>query len=349
MGTVYHDERTGWWVAYFRDAAGQRRRLKAGRTRSDALKTLSVLESEAIRNRHLGVRPLSRVGLADFADRFLLHAKAQIRAWRRYETSVGNLKAFFGNMDLTAITPEAVDKFKLARVEDVEKATVNRDLSCLRRMFNLAIKWNHARENPVRVAGLFSEKMGRVRYLTRGEFERLLDACAEHLRPIVTVAVHTGMRQGEMLTLTWSAVDLENGFASVDDPKNATPRKVPLNETARETLTRLRESTRSVKVFCDADGHPLPSRTLHHQFKKALKKAGIVDFRFHDLRHTCASWLAMAGVPILTIQSVLGHKDIRMTLRYAHLAPQQQVGAVRDLDRFARGRPAERGASSGAV
>jgi integrase len=182
-------------------------------------------------------------------------------------------------------------------------------LQCLRRVFNLAIVWRCATENPVKLVKFFREKSGRVRYASREEFSRLLERCPDSLKPVVVVAEHTGMRQGELLALRWAETDLENGFASINDPKNGTPRKVPRNPTSRSLLCRLREASTSEKVFCDGGGRPYGSRTLPWQ-----------------VRHTCASRLAMAGVPLLAI------KDIRMTLRYSHLAPDQRVDAVKVRD-----------------
>ena len=134
-------------------------------------------------------------------------------------------------------------------------------------------------------------------------------------------------------------MDFENGFVSINDPKNDTPRKIPLNQSARAALSGVlrHDPAPDSRVFVDEEGKPLPSRTLQWQFKKALAEAKIERFVFHDLRHTCASWMAMAGVPILTIKEILGHKDIRMTLRYAHLSPDQRVDAVRQLDQFVSG------------
>ncbi len=336
MGRIYRDLRTGWYVADYFDAAGKRHRDKVSRTLPEARQKLALLEGKVIQDQLLGIRPLKRIRFGEYARRYLEHARAHTRSWSRYRSCLKSLQPFFGNLYLTAIDAEMIEQYKQARRANVTPATVNRDLQTLRRMLNLAMAWGYLHESPMRFVKLFRESTGRVRYLTRKEFGQLLQHCPPHIAPIVTVAVHTGMRQGELLSLTWRDVDLENGFLSVNDPKNATPRKVPLNATARVALSALREGASSVKVFCDGEGEPLPSRTLQWQFKRAMKEADILDFRFHDLRHTCASWLAMAKVPVLTIKEVLGHKDIRMTLRYAHLAPDQQVDAVRRLDEFTR-------------
>ncbi len=129
-----------------------------------------------------------------------------------------------------------------------------------------------------------------------------------------------------------------NGYT---ETKNGDPRKVPLNDLALDVLVGWRQGVKSGPVLRDAEGQPLPKRTLQGQFRKALKEAGIANFRFHDLRHTCASWMAMAGEDPRVIMDVLGHKDIRMTMRYRHLSPKEGKAAVSRLGQFIRARLAK--------
>jgi integrase len=339
LGKIFRDPKSGWYIADYHDSSGRRRRHQVAQDAREARDMLALLEGKAVRDRCLDVKPLKPARFSEFAEEFLKYARTQMRAWKRYETSLGSLTPFFGNQLLTAIDAESIEKYKQRRVDKVEPSTVNRDLQCLRRMFNLAIVWRYATENPVKFVKFFREKNSRVRYLTREEFNRLLERCPESLKPMVIVAAHTGMRQGELLALRWAETDLENGFASINDPKNGSPRKVPLNHTSRELLCRLHDVSKAEKVFCDGGGEPYCSRTLQWQFRRAVKEAKIENFRFHDIRHTCASWLAMAGVPLLAIKEILGHKDIRMTLRYSHLAPDQRVDAVKLLDDFVASPP----------
>jgi integrase len=344
---LYRDTRTGWWVAAYKDATGRRRRVRVSRIEREARKSLALLDGQSIQDRLLHVRPLKSIGFDGFARIYLDHAKTNVKAWSRYASSLGSLTPFFGNMDLTAVAPDEIERYKKARIEDVEPGTVNRDLQVLRRMFNLAIAWGYARESPVRFVKFFRESKGRIRYLTREEFGRVLEACPEYLRPIVIVAVHTGLRLGELLALLWGDVDLENGFLSVNDPKNAVPAKVPLNQTAHQTLRELFGRATSVRVFTGPDGTPVPMRTVERHFKEALVRAKIQGCCFHTLRHTAASWLVMAGVDIRKVKDVLRHADVRTTLRYVHLAPEDIADAVRKLDEFARSKPGTRGQASG--
>lgn len=336
MGRCYRDDKTGKYVVDYFDAAGRRHRQQVSADAREAREMLAVLEGQAVRDRILDVKPIEEMRFEDFAKKFLDHQRIHVKAWRRYESSIGKLAAFFGNVLLTAIDAQTIEKFKQARLAKVEPSTVNRDLQCLRRMFNLAIFWRHAKESPMRFVRMFREKGGRLRYLTFEEYPRLMTALPEYLRPVLELAVNTGMRQGEFLALTWVDIDFENGFAAVNEPKNGQPRKVPLNRDALDAFVRWRQGVKSGPVVRDAERQPLPKRTLQWQFRKAIHDAGLVNFRFHDLRHTCASWMAMAGEDPRRIMEVLGHKDIRMTMRYMHLSPNEGKSAVNRLGQFIR-------------
>jgi integrase len=165
-----------------------------------------------------------------------------------------------------------------------------------------------------------------------------VDACDSHLRAIVTCALHTGMRKGEILGLTWDRVDFSNGFILLDKTKNGERREVPINQTLRETLLELFQGTKERPrridipfVFYDpANGKAY--KDVKRSFHSACRRAKITDFRFHDLRHCFASHLVMAGQDITTVKELLGHKTLTMTLRYAHLAPSHKVKAVEVLD-----------------
>ena len=138
------------------------------------------------------------------------------------------------------------------------------------------------------------------------------------------------MRKGEILRLRWVEVDLKHGFILLDKTKNNERREIPFNDTLRATLEDLPHSIESVYVFVDRKGNPF--KDVKRSFDTARKKAGIQDFRFHDLRHCFASHLVMAGVSLLVIKELLGHKTLAMTLRYTHLAPAHKVNALRVLE-----------------
>ncbi len=185
------------------------------------------------------------------------------------------------------------------------------------------------------------------RYLSQEECQTLIGNCDYHLKPIVITAINTGMRRGEILGLKWDHCDLRHGFILLDKTKNGERREIPINETLKTTLRELPSQFLSGYVFGDVktqkridektgkeitDMICILFKDVKKSFHSALKRSGIKDFHFHDLRHTFASHLVMAGVDLTTVSRLLGHKSLTMTLRYSHLAPSHLVKAVDILD-----------------
>ena len=208
--------------------------------------------------------------------------------------------------------------------------TCNRELALLKHMYTLAIEWEKVEENPAKRVKLFKGETKRLRYLMPDEVHRLLSRCADHLRPIVTVAVHTGMRKGELLRLRRDQANFDLGMITLTDTKNHETRHIPMSETVKEVLQRIRGRE---GYFFTSDRSPGQAvQDVYHSFTTAVRESGITDFHFHDLRHTFASNLVMQGVDILTVKELMGHKKLEMTLRYAHLAPSYKTRAVAILD-----------------
>jgi len=210
-----------------------------------------------------------------------------------------------------------------------QPATVNRELALLKHMYSKAIEWGRYEENPAKKVKLLKGEVKRVRFLMPDDVQKLLSNCADHLKPIVTVAVHTGMRKGELLSLNWDQVNFEQGIISLLDTKNHKRRDISMNETVKATLTGMER--KGSYVFSAEDGGSFGD--VRRSFETALRRSGIQDFRFHDLRHTFASNLVMESVDIVTVMELMGHKDLTMTLRYTHLAPNHKTKAVNILDR----------------
>lgn len=179
---------------------------------------------------------------------------------------------------------------------------------------------------------------GRDRFLDEDEREKLLQVCQEsqcaYLYPIVIIAISTGARRGEILNLRWRDVDLERGLARLVKTKNNEKRAIPLTHLALEIiqkLYRMENPSKTDFLFPRADGKKPVEITKH--WKKALIEAEIEDFRFHDLRHTAASYLAMNGATLAEIAEVLGHKTLQMVKRYAHLSDQHTASVVERMNR----------------
>ncbi|MFA5159820.1 MAG: tyrosine-type recombinase/integrase [Candidatus Omnitrophota bacterium] len=325
-----------WYISYF--FKGRRIRKKVSTSKSLAKRALQKIEVEIAEGKFLDVQKPKNIRFKEFAD---IYAETYAKKKRSWETTdihyLKKLVPFFGGNYLCAITPEIIEHYRTERLGQktykgtlVSVAHVNRELACLKCMFSLAVEWGHASENPVKKVKLGKENNARVRFLEKDELKKLLDCSGEPLRSVVLFAVNTGMRLGEIQGLKWEDVDFARGFITLRETKNGETRYVPMNRTVREMLLNEPIKKQGSYVFGNKAGLPYNPRV---PFERALKKAGINNFRFHDLRHTAASYLAMAGVDLNTIRAILGHKSIRMVLRYAHLSDTHQANAVSILDK----------------
>jgi integrase len=217
--------------------------------------------------------------------------------------------------------------------ETISRRSVDICVARLKRMFNLSVDWGLMPTNPAARVRLFREDRRRVRYLTEEEETGLLDACSLQLRRVVLFALHTGMRRGEILGLRWQDVDSKNGVAVIpaEKAKGKRTRFIPLNSVALAVLDEMPASLdRTALVFKNSAGNEWDRLRKHWEY--AVFAAGLEDFRFHDLRHTYASRLVMAGIDLAVLRELLGHRDFEMTLRYAHLAPSRLKAAVTVLE-----------------
>ncbi len=175
----------------------------------------------------------------------------------------------------------------------------------------------------------------RLRFLMEDEIIRLLDACADHFRPIVETALFTGMRRGELFGLTWDMIVAGKIRLPGWLTKNGEPRNIPVSDRLDDVLTaqRRKNQMKSQHVFCNENGGRVLD--IRAAFQGACRRAGIENFNFHDLRHTFASHLVMRGRALKEVQELLGHKDIQMTMRYSHLAPEYLEAGVNSLNDLA--------------
>ncbi|UCF90671.1 MAG: site-specific integrase [Desulfobacterales bacterium] len=234
-------------------------------------------------------------------------------------------------------------------------ASINREMSCLRHMCAKAFEWEMVEANPFEKGKSLhlKENNRRDRFLSEEEIDKLLDACCEravikfgqnpgnqskragtpqnpyYLRDIVECALNTGMRRGEILSLKWNQI--KNGFIYLAETKTKEPRQIPINDDLAELFSRIRKEQHltSEYVFTYQNKRIDSLRT---SFNAAVKRAGIDNFRFHDLRHTFASQLLLKGGTLKDVQELLGHKTMTMTLRYAHLTQEHKRKAVNLLN-----------------
>ena len=211
--------------------------------------------------------------------------------------------------------------------------TVDIRLGRLKRFFNLCMDWNLCEQNPLQKVKLLKRDNKIIRYLLQEEEERLMKVAPKMVGRVIQLALHTGMRRGELLSLTWGDIDFKAGIITIPATraKGKRERYIPLTKTALKVLQGIpRPIAKNALVFSNSKGKQWDRfRSL---WDKARKEAGLEDFRMHDCRHTYASRLVMSGVDLAVIKELLGHQDYETTLKYAHLAPERLKKAVSVLD-----------------
>ncbi len=280
-------------------------------------------------------------------------------AQQRREQHLAFWNKKFEGRTLAEITPEAIAEvrdelaigtFTRGKVHTVRRrtvapkaykrtgATVNRYLATLSRLFTIASReWQLTDRNPVRMISKKKEARARVRFLSDAERTVLLKACEDSrwpaLHTLVLLALSTGARRGELINLKWKDLDLKDARAIIPRTKNGDARTLPLVGKALAALRalKLKGSALSPWVFQQPSGLPGPYANFDDHWRTALKESGIEEFRFHDLRHSCASCLAAQGSSLLEIADTLGHRSMAMVKRYAHLTQTHKVAALEKM------------------
>lgn len=221
---------------------------------------------------------------------------------------------------LSGISSAMLAAYRDDRLAEVSQATVRRELALLSHVFEIARKeWGVPMENPVKLIRLPSPAKARERRLTEEEFKAFWKAVesarASWLKPFVILAIETGMRRGELLKLRWADVDLLRSTARLDLTKNGHGRTVPLTPLATQTLQALPRS--AAIVF------PLTEVAVRQSWMRLVERAGLRDFRLHDLRHEAISRFFELGLGVPEVALVSGHRDVRMLTRYTHLRPER--------------------------
>lgn len=318
-----------WYLDFTFD--GKRYREFAGYTKTQAKNTLTKRRTERLNDKLGFTKSLKKpdVPFGKFADEFLeLYSKQNKRSWRRDRSSLKNLKPFFKDQLLQGIGPEDIERYKAKRGAEVSAATINREVSFLKTLFNKAVEWGRLEMSPALKVKKLREPNYKERILTQDEAGILLDMASPQVKPVLVLALNTGMRRGEILGLRWENIDFHKGFIFIEDSKNGRSRNVPMNGLVFGTLKKLPRRSEFVFFNAETRSHIKDVKTA---FKGACRRSKIKGLRFHDLRHTSASWMVEGGVDLVTVSKILGHSSIQMTMRYAHPTPENMKLAVEKL------------------
>lgn len=357
MGRVYQDKdrRRGTrkpWCLDYKDASGKRIREKTSATNKlQAEKILNERLSQVAKAEFLGIKTseqLESIKFRTFVSDVYLPA---FLANRKETTEISQLSLartlvpVFGDRLIRDITVREILSYRDRRLtaqtrrgkkKRLSPSTVNREITFLSGVFQEAVTRGYLERNPCREFQRLPENNKRDRYLTRDEYDRIYAFLPNWLRPMVELAVYTGMRLGEVINVKRADIDWENCQIKLTKTKNNKTRYAPMNSNLEDTLRRIHPfmgpEGHSPYLFVNPQtGRPYFRTSPRASFVKAVKTAGIDDVTFHTLRHTFASWMIQAGVSKDVVQMILGHGSSHMTDRYAHLAPDAAVNTTEIL------------------
>ncbi|MGC1907693.1 MAG: site-specific integrase [Candidatus Acidiferrum sp.] len=317
-----------WWIRFI-DAQGRFRREKAG-TKGMAIDLYRKRKMAALEGRKLPERlRRASVSFASIAQDALAYSKVH-KAQTSYRCDAGRMEillSWFREYPAESIAAQDIER--QFQKQEWAPATANRYRALLSLTYRLAIRDGKVKENPARLVMHRLEDNARIRFLSFEEEQALRNAievkCPERL-PEFELALNTGIRLSEQYGLRWDSVSVPLRMVTLPRTKNGTMRYVPLNQGAVRALEALGKRFPTSELVCGDAKEP------RRWFEPILKDAKIANFSWHCLRHTFASRLVMAGVDIRTVQELLGHKTIAMTVRYSHLAPKHTLAAVERLD-----------------
>jgi integrase len=324
-----------WYIDYYH--RGRRYREKVGPSKGQAVQALSVRKSEIAQGKFKLLPKRGALTFEGLTEKYLDLVSVHKRGHHVEQYIVKTLTAFFGKSRVFNLTAEDAEKYKAFRSQSVKPATINRELTLAKHILVKGVEWKVIADNPFRGVRNLRVLKHVERVLSADEEVKLLAACegvrARFLRPVVLLALNTGMRRGELFSLEWSRVDLIQRTIRLINTKSETgDRVIPMNVAVHSLLSELAKTATSLLVFPSNRKPEVRFLDMKKGFHKAVASAGIPHIRFHDLRHTFANRLVRAGVDLVTVQFLLGHSKITMTARYAHSLADVKIAAVSKLD-----------------
>lgn len=345
---------TKWGVDFKDTKTGKRICEIIGSNKKQAENVLAKIQSEIVDKGYFEKKTQKKKLFVDVMNEYIEYAKQNKKTFQedisildrfiKFQSKSTNNRPI-KELLLSEITTKIIEDFKNMKITQVEPATVNRNLATIKRLFSLAVDWDYSDINPVKKIKFFKEPPGRTRFLLQAEIDALLKACDEvnlkarnrskHLKMMIIIALNTGMRKGELLNLKWDDIDFSNKMIKIRTSKNGEERNISMNEDVKKVIDELSSLRKKKNVlyiddFVFSKGGK-PFLCIKNAFQSALEIAKISNFHWHDLRHTCASHMAMKGIDLNTIRETLGHKSMAMTLRYSHLTNEHRKKALEGL------------------
>lgn len=341
--------------------------------RKDAEKYLTVFKADLLRGKLDLAENIGQKPFVEVADLYIKYAETNLCAVDTAVRIANRFKNVWKNKTLAQITPKVIEKYKENRqkttfarkningkevVKHISSATINRELAALSKMFSLAIANGYARENPLREVNKLRVTNKLERHLLPEEEQRMYQVCdddfsfskmpieeqerlqrihnGEHayLKPILIMALNTGMRKGEILNMTWDCVDFAKNEISALNTKNGKKNTIPMSSKLRQILLEMYKTQSHNKYVFTNPYTGTKYNDIKKCFKTVCRLANVKNLRFHDLRHTGATRMVAAGVPLPVVKQILNHASIQTTMRYAHTMREQEITAVEALANF---------------
>jgi len=330
-----------WWMSFMDPNTGKQvRRSTETEDEERAKRIFDKIKGQIAEGKWFERLPGQDIKFRELIEKYVAEYSAVHKAPKshlRDKSLKKHLLAHFAQLKLAQITPKRISEYKTKRrSEKASPRTINYELALLSHAFTLAIReWEWVSENPLRKVMREKVHNKMERWLTVEEEERLLDVSPLWLRDIITYAIHTGFRMGEILDLKWAAIDMSRRTVTISEQKNGGVDTLPLNGTVMSMLLRRagERDGNSEFVFASLAGTRISNRNLFRAFRAALEKAKVTGFRFHDLRHTFATRLVQNGVDLYAVQKLGRWKHTSMIMRYAHHNPESLRPGVETMDR----------------
>ncbi len=313
--------------------------------KTDADRWIQQTESAIREGRHFKTTEAKKHTFGQLIDRYIRDVlPTKKKCEHRQGAQLIWWKQQLGSYLLSDVTPAMIAERRDVLLRGITKqgkirspATVVRYIAALSHAFTIAIKeWGWIEDSPIRKITKPREPRGRVRFLDEEERTQLLHACQQshnhYLYTIVVLALSTGMRQAEILNLKWADVDFNKGRVILHETKNGEIRQVAISGQALELLQKLNKIRRLDTHYLFPGKFPTKPIDIRSAWDMAVKKSSITNLRFHDLRHSCASYLAMNGASLAEIAEILGHKTLAMVKRYAHLSENHTAGVISSMN-----------------
>ena len=332
-----------WWMSFIDPNTGEQERISTETDDLDLAKRIfdsqkgKIAEGkwfERLPGEDYTIKQLIEKYLEDYARR-----NKAANSFKRDCSSSKRLIPFFGSYRVTDVNPKMISAYKThRRKKGAAPRTVNIELTLMSHAYEIAIReWEWVKDNPVKRVTKERVRNFIERWLTHEDEEKLLKVSPAWLQDIIVFAVNTGLRQSEILDLKWSQIDLTRRTLTILEQKNQGVDTLPLNQTTLQLLRKLAiDSGMSGHVFPNENGNRIDNRNLLRAFYMALKRSGIENFRFHDLRHTFATRLVQAGVDLYAVQKLGRWRNTSMITRYAHHYPESLRPGIEAIDREAK-------------